>query len=242
MTRDEGKFVFLNLHTGIVRALIPPMKRRMRLHRQKLREALLTGVDMQPGKRLETYEKLADGQVRAHFADGTTATGSLLVGADGNNSAVRKCLTTEHELIDLGVNILGVVRRLTPEQSEEVRAVHPLMFHGLDPSSGNYLFFSIQERIPQPDGRDSFTGIMHISWVVQDLVKDAVPTSTQERIAVMKERAQGFAEPMRSLIMDIPDDHPFVSYLTLRDWPCLPWDNDGGTVTLAGDACHPMTM
>ncbi|MFJ6386763.1 FAD-dependent oxidoreductase [Streptomyces sp. NPDC091972] len=51
-------------------------------------EAARRGVPVRHGARLVSVE---DGphEVTAHFADGTTATGDLLIGADGLNSAVR---------------------------------------------------------------------------------------------------------------------------------------------------------
>lgn len=58
----------------------------------------------------------------------------------------------------------------------------------------------------------------------------------------MKKRAQGYAEPLASIVMDIPDDLAFTTPLRLADFPCLDWDNRNGTVTLAGDSAHAMTM
>lgn len=58
----------------------------------------------------------------------------------------------------------------------------------------------------------------------------------------MKKRAQGFAEPLLSMIMDIPDDSMLAKGFHLTDFPCEPWDNENGLVTLAGDSGHAMTM
>lgn len=58
----------------------------------------------------------------------------------------------------------------------------------------------------------------------------------------MKQRAEGFAEPLLSMIMDIPDDSTTATGLRLADFPCMPWDNTNGSITLAGDAAHAMTM
>jgi 2-polyprenyl-6-methoxyphenol hydroxylase-like FAD-dependent oxidoreductase len=73
-------------------------------------------------------------------------------------------------------------------------------------------------------------------------VKDAIPKTHAERIAEMKRRAEGYAEPLKSIVMDIPDDLPLTTPLRLADFPCVPWDNRDGRITLAGDACHAMTM
>ena len=77
---------------------------------------------------------------------------------------------------------------------------------------------------------------------MKDPVKDAIPKTNPERIAMMKRRAKGFAEPLRSIVMDIPDDLDFTTPLRLGDFPCRRWDNRDGRVTLAGDSAHAMTM
>lgn len=77
---------------------------------------------------------------------------------------------------------------------------------------------------------------------MKDAVADAIPQTNAERIAMMKERAKDFAEPLRSIVMDIPDDLDYTTPLRLGDFPCRDWDNRNGRVTLAGDAAHAMTM
>jgi len=57
----------------------------------------------------------------------------------------------------------------------------------------------------------------------------------------MRRRASAFAEPFKSFWQAIPDDAP-AWHSRLSDWPTEPWDNRKGTVTLAGDAAHPMTF
>jgi 2-polyprenyl-6-methoxyphenol hydroxylase-like FAD-dependent oxidoreductase len=57
----------------------------------------------------------------------------------------------------------------------------------------------------------------------------------------LKERAIRFADPFKKVLLSLPDDtvcrHNRLSY-----WPTEQWDNHNGTVTLAGDAAHPMTF
>ncbi|MFG2603558.1 FAD-dependent oxidoreductase [Streptomyces sp. NPDC048514] len=55
-------------------------------------EALRRGIPLRHGARLESVTDGPDG-VTARFADGTTATGDLLIGADGLNSTVRRLIT-----------------------------------------------------------------------------------------------------------------------------------------------------
>ncbi len=56
----------------------------VRANRRKLRQILLTNLDVHWGKQGVRVEEDADvKKVTVHFQDGTSATGDLLVGADG---------------------------------------------------------------------------------------------------------------------------------------------------------------
>lgn len=63
----------------------------VQLLRSELRTLLQEGVSIEWGKRLVSYEE-KDGQIVAHFDDGSQASGDLLVGCDGANSRVRELL------------------------------------------------------------------------------------------------------------------------------------------------------
>ncbi|MGW5384244.1 FAD-dependent oxidoreductase [Nocardia sp. NPDC003963] len=71
----------------------PPLQlvERSELHRVLYERAVAAGVPVEFDKRLVAAEQTADG-VRARFADGTTATADVLVGADGIRSAVRRLI------------------------------------------------------------------------------------------------------------------------------------------------------
>ena len=73
--------------------------------RRVLRNLMITGLLMhdaesvQFGKKLIHYEVLDDG-VMVHFEDGSTVMGSLLIGADGSRSIVRRQLLPNFPLLD----------------------------------------------------------------------------------------------------------------------------------------------
>jgi len=82
--------------------------------RISLREVLLSGLDgvVRLGKTFERYETAADGRVIAHFADRTSATADVLIGADGANSRVRQQLLPDAERIDTGILAIAGKHRL----------------------------------------------------------------------------------------------------------------------------------
>jgi hypothetical protein len=69
-----------------------------------------------------------------------------------------------------------------------------------------------------------------------------LPDLTGRRILEdMKERARLYGAPFDAIFKSIPDDtrcwHGRLSY-----WPTEAWDNRNGSITLVGDAAHPMTF
>ena len=54
------------------------------------------------------------------------------------------------------------------------------------------------------------------------------------------EKSETLTEPFRSALLSLPDD-AVIWCQRLSQWPTIGWDNKQGSVTLAGDAAHPMT-
>ncbi|MQA07411.1 MAG: FAD-dependent monooxygenase [Pseudonocardiaceae bacterium] len=81
----DGKEVAIPSLTGL-----PPLQlvHRADLHRALHGIAAERGIEIEHGKRLMAVEETATG-VTARFADGTTATADILIGADGIHSTVR---------------------------------------------------------------------------------------------------------------------------------------------------------
>jgi len=73
--------------------------------RNVLRHLLIAGLGerLRFDMKLDRYEELSDGDVRAHFADGTTVDSDVLVGADGAGSTVRRQLLPQIGIHDLPV-------------------------------------------------------------------------------------------------------------------------------------------
>ncbi|RFN47027.1 hypothetical protein FIE12Z_8753 [Fusarium flagelliforme] len=240
-----GKFVFINLETLEPKFLIPPGDRR-RVNREKLRKVLMKDVSehITWNKRLASIQEHAD-QVTAIFEDGTQAQGSLIVGVEGSNSSTRKHLVPDsYRNIRLPIRFTGAALNLTPEQVKPLKDIDPLLFQGCHPVTGTFFWFSMLET-PQVNGtagtnNEHYRVQVMISWPMKTADDEVKPTDA-ERLAYMKQRATEFNPVLRDVIHAIPEGSEVIE-IVLQDWPCPPWDNRNGRITLAGDAAHAMTM
>ena len=82
-----------------------PVSSHHSVSRITLRQVLLGGMDdvVHHGKEFTRYEQAPDGRVTAYFSDGTSATGDVLVAADGANSQVRQQYLPGARRMDTGV-------------------------------------------------------------------------------------------------------------------------------------------
>jgi 2-polyprenyl-6-methoxyphenol hydroxylase-like FAD-dependent oxidoreductase len=91
--------------------------------RTTMREVLLTNLEseLHYGKSVSHFETHDDG-VTAYFADGTSESGSLLVGADGLNSSVRKQILPDYPFLDSGSRIIYGKSPITSALEAEIPA------------------------------------------------------------------------------------------------------------------------
>ncbi|KAH9878828.1 hypothetical protein J1614_002262 [Plenodomus biglobosus] len=217
-----------------------------RLRRSKLRHLLSQRLDIQYEKQLKSIDYAPDGQsVTAHFTDGSSATGALLVGADGARSCTRQLLLGPDigAITRIPFAATFVQRRFTTEQALYLRSFHPLFLASAHPGN-KFAFFGMHDAA-DADDPSSWTFFFYISWPSSLAEQDATKSWTDaQRLAQQKELAKDFCDPWRSAYEWTPDDAP-VWYMGLTDWDpgregCR-WDNHDGLVTLVGDAVHPMT-
>ncbi|KAI8940562.1 hypothetical protein NX059_004239 [Plenodomus lindquistii] len=217
-----------------------------RLRRSKLRALLSQHLDIQYEKRLESIDYAPDGQsVTARFADGTSAAGSLLVGADGARSTTRQLLLGPEvgAINRIPYAATFVQRRFTKDQALYLRSFHPLFLASAHPGN-KFAFFGMHDAA-DPDDPTSWTFFFYISWKSSLEEQDATKAwSDAQRLAQQKELAKDFCDPWKSAFKWTPDDAS-VWYMGLTDWDpgregCR-WDNRSGLVTMVGDAVHPMT-
>lgn len=239
-----------------------PVESEKSISRMTLRQVLLTGLEdvVEFGKEFTRFEQHGD-QVTAYFADGTSATGDLLVAADGSGSRVRRQYLPEAKTEETG--IIAIAGKL-PITVESAKLVSPKVFEGI----------SI---ITAPRGVGCIVHVMEFQWGRDGQVKAGIGGNTEELIRrwpglqfdntrdyinwglsatkeklpanIMELRGQELIDAALELT---PGWHPNLRRLfELTDpgtcfpvniWtsvPLEPWETT--TVTLLGDAIHTMT-
>ena len=240
-----------------------PLRSEKSVSRMTLRQVLLTGLEnvVQFDKTFTHYEQRADGAVTACFADGSSATGDLLVGADGTSSPVRKQFLPRARLDDTG--IVAIAGKL-PLTEETGRLIPRKVFYGIS-------------MVMAPRGYSCILHVMEFPWNRDKAIKAGIGGTDADLIAqwpgLLFDNTTdyinwGFAAAARKLPADVMQrrgsDLMALTTQMTRDWhpnfhelvaltdpttcfpisirtsvPIEPWPS--GNVTLIGDAIHTMT-
>ena len=131
------------------------------LHRAELQHALLDALapgTVRLGEEVESFEQ-DDEQVTLCFADGSTDTGGLLIGADGLDSAVRAELLGDEPPRDSGlIAHRGVVDYVNPDSVGEFWGAGGVF--GVAPLSGDRVYWYATQR----EGDDRSLAEMFAGW------------------------------------------------------------------------------
>lgn len=240
-----------------------PVDTERSVARMTLRQVLLTGMEdvVHFDKTFTRYEQRDDATVTAHFADGSTATGDLLVAADGTHSAVRRQYLPHAVTRDAGtVNIATRIpltphtRQLLPERIEQgislifgtggmMGVLHVMEFKwngdgslkpGVDPADAALL-------------RD-WPGLRHdttrdnINLVIWSTARRFPPDVMQRRgedlVLLALQLTRNWHPHLRELLAR-SDPGSALPIRVSTSEPVPPWKSS--TVTLLGDAIHTMT-
>jgi 2-polyprenyl-6-methoxyphenol hydroxylase-like FAD-dependent oxidoreductase len=184
-------------------------------------EAVRRGVRFEYEKRLTTAERTADGTVLAHFADGSSARGDLLVGADGLRSRTRQIIdpaAPSARYVPL-LNTGGFARGVSvPGDSGVMQMVF-----------GKRCFFGY---INTPSGE--------VWWFANPVRADA--PSREELAATTPEQWRAmlvdlFATDNTPAVRIIDATEEIIAGWSTYDFPSVPtWQN--GHMVIIGDAAH----
>jgi 2-polyprenyl-6-methoxyphenol hydroxylase-like FAD-dependent oxidoreductase len=220
--------------------------------RISLRQVLLSGMAavVRLGKTFTSYEVLPDGRVTAHFADGSSATADLLIGADGANSRVRQQLLPEVKRIDTGIVAVAGKYRLTEHSMVTLPAVLTSDANIVIPADRGFLFTAVwrHDRSRVAAGDDRPPGFLldntadYTFWAYADTA-DQFPSDVREHSGerlteLIMDKTADWAPGLRELIGN--SDPSTVNVVRVKSATQVdPWRT--GPVTLLGDAIHNMT-
>jgi 2-polyprenyl-6-methoxyphenol hydroxylase-like FAD-dependent oxidoreductase len=231
--------------------------------RMTLRQVLFTGMEdvVHFGKTFTHYERHDDGRVTAHFTDGTSATGDVLVAADGANSPVRRQYLPHAKVVESG--IIGIAAKV-PVTGPSRALLPKECFEGISmvfAPKGQCGMLHVMEFGWDDDGRAKagvggadagllarWPGLLFDNtrdyinwgfWVAADkLPADVMELSGKELIQVVADSTPNWHENYRSL-WNLADPGSCFAIKIRTSEPVDRWDPS--TITLLGDAIHTMT-
>ena len=137
--------------------------KRSRLARVLQDEAIRRGIRIDYGRRLSKAEVAADGRVLATFEDGSTASGDLLIGADGVHSVVRRAIDPAAPsgryvgLTNFGGVTRGAAKDIEPEAWHLVFGRQAFFGYQATPDGDVVWFANVPRPLITPDERASTT-------------------------------------------------------------------------------------
>ena len=202
-------------------------------------------------KTFVRFEQADGGQVCAYFADGTTASGDVLIGADGSNSVIRKLIVPDAKLVDTGWVIYGKTP-LTPETAQWIPDgwVHGFsrMVGSNDAGMGTGPF---RKREPFAEAAAKYAPAIHLTetqdylmWTVSAPMTQ--PLFSEEQLqradgATLQAMARDIAQEWHPILRRLIDEADVLATLLIRSHyaePVKPWQTKN--MTLLGDAIHTM--
>ncbi|ETS82031.1 hypothetical protein PFICI_07033 [Pestalotiopsis fici W106-1] len=216
-----------------------------RLQIQKTKKNWARGLDIQYGKKLVDIETLEDEndndhRVLAKFEDGTSIAASVIVGADGGVSNVRRWLLGEELAAQeiLPYTFMNFSFTLPADKALWLdHEMNPNVDVAPHPKSMYMGIFLLDK----PDLEKPETWVFYILTTWPDDNSLEQDETSADRLRRLRRQMEGWADPYKTIVKLLPDDVE-IAKNQLRIWHTRPWDNHGARVTLAGDAAHSMTF
>ncbi|MGW7486288.1 FAD-dependent oxidoreductase [Streptomyces sp. NPDC054786] len=156
--------------------------RRGELNAALQAEVIRRGIGLSHGARLVSVENGAD-NVTARFADGSVATGDLLVAADGLNSTIRRSIAPGAEPVYAGQSVFYGYTRSTPVAEDTghitmVRGSTAAFGYAVSPDAETYWFARVAGQALPADELAHPAPARWREQLVELLRKDATPAAS----------------------------------------------------------------
>lgn len=242
----------------------PESTKPYNVDRAVLRNVLLQGLenDICYDKKFTAYEILKDNTVQVSFADGTTERGTLLVGADGVRSGVRKQLMPDFPLVDTeGRSVFGKTdltdKILAKLPQEYLNGMCLASVPGPASENPSKLLFEVMRFDPVARSLGLSVPADYIYWVLcsrEDVTDTKVPglskllaLSSTESADLANALMRDWHESVRA-ITDAPNEDSTATLAFFsctknglpESWGQLRREHANTPVTLIGDSAHPM--
>ncbi|KAA8576527.1 hypothetical protein EYC84_006636 [Monilinia fructicola] len=209
-----------------------------------MRNLFSTGLNIQYNKRLTSFTA-SDTTVTVKFEDGTSTSGTHLVGADGAKSLLRTSLLGDAAaLTPMPYTMYNFKTNFTAEQArylKETSTFHPIMNFGTNKELRIFSMISILDVV---DRKKPETWIFQLLWSVFEedpKHQEKVATmSNEEKLVFLQSNADLWADPWKSALKWVSKGTEIPADACMLWKDPVPWDNHQGRVTLAGDAAHAM--
>jgi 2-polyprenyl-6-methoxyphenol hydroxylase-like FAD-dependent oxidoreductase len=231
-----------------------PQRPHTAVNRRTLRQILAVGLGdiLHYGRTVSGFDA-DDSGVQVTFADGSTAVGDVLVAADGINSAIRRQLLPDVQLIDTGMR--GMAGR-APLTDDLIPKLPEALFDGFAAAGGpdgvRFSYGAYQPRRPIAEAVAELApgadidpvapymmvnlGIDPDSPLLSDIPDLRVATSEQ-LYSIMRAGVRGWHPGLVELVERVEVPTVFSSWVRRLN-PTEPWAPS--RVTLLGDAIHAM--
>ncbi|KAF7955968.1 hypothetical protein EAE96_004889 [Botrytis aclada] len=231
----------------------PPMFRNARtVDRRVFRDVLLTGLEnhVSFGKEFSHYTTNNRDSITITFADHTSATGSLLIGADGVHSRVRKQFLPSHIPLDTGGRIIYGKTPLSPNLTSTFPSAMLKSMSIIRDPHGPVPSITLLEPITFSPPTESSPPLPialpkpYIYWVTStqetDLARLPTPISSLS-LSLSQTLTSHFHPSLRPLFTHQSPISTHTSLLPITTHPSpLPTWPSTPTLTLLGDAAHAM--
>lgn len=251
------------LHIDLAKfPIADPIARHRSVSRITLRQVLLSGLDgaVHFDKRFNRYEEMPEGKVVAHFDDGSSAIGDILVGADGGNSKVRAQFLPNAGRVDTGV--VGIAGKVPLNDETRAWLPRPVLdgIMSVSAPKGQFMFCAAMIYPRRPADAGAIGGTDGAERLHPGLLFDNTQdyifwafSARRESYPREAELREGDGEALRQVVLAmIADWHPLfhrmvcagdpstIAALRIRtSVPVPPWPTRN--ITLLGDAIHSMT-